>query len=732
MTKEILKITGMHCASCARIVEKNLSKEQGIKSAEVNFATEKAEIKYDSSIINPDKIRKIVIDSGYNVVDNFSEEKNDTKRQKEKAMKIELIVSSILTFPVFIRMFWMWMIPGEFLGVSMTNWVQHNLSFLVVFIFGWQFHSTAFKQLIKKQASMDTLVSLGTLAAHLYSVWAMFNNQHVYFESSATITSLILLGKFMELKSKNRASRAMEKLLELSAKKAIVLLDGKEIETDVDVIELNNIVVIKPGEKIALDGEIIFGETSIDESMLTGESLPVNKKIGDKIYSGTININGIIHLRVTKKSGETMLSQIIKTVEEAQNFKAPIQKLADKISGIFVPIVIIISLITFVGWMIATKNFEISMINAVAVLIIACPCALGIATPIAIMVGTSVGSNNGILIKSGENFEKAKKVDAVAFDKTGTLTEGKPTVTEIFSNNESWEIENKKSITDPLLQKIIKIGGSLAKNSNHPISKAIFNVSQEKNIELATMENFTEILGKGVSASCQTHKTKLFLGNLVLLKENNLVDENTEKMIKKYQDKPGTISFVVHGGIVLGGFIIKDRIKKSAKEAIQKIKSLNLEPILISGDNRITTKAVAKELGIEKYFSEVLPQDKQKEIKKIQAMGKKIIFVGDGINDAPSLIQADLGIAMGSGTDIAKESGDIIIIKNDPLKVYEAIKLSQKTFAIIKQNLFWAFFYNVLAIPLAVAGMVNPMIGALAMAFSDVTVIGNSLRIYKK
>jgi len=723
MKKINVKIRGMHCASCANNISKNLKKTDGINSANVNFSTESATVEYSENKIDENKIKKIVKDTGYEVVEEaHNENHHDHEDKNEKKLKWKVIISVILTLPVLVRMFWMWEVPGELWGISLTNWIQHDLTFLVVFIFGWQFHKNAFKGLMRLQADMDMLISIGTLAAYFYSLYSMFTGGHLYFESAATITSLILLGRLMEQKTKGRASRAMQKLMELGAKRARVLIDGKEVEKNLDEINIGEIFIVKPGEKVPLDGIIIKGNSNLDESMLTGESLPVYKQIGKEVFAATINKDGILKIRVTKKQEETMLAQIIKTVEEAQHFKAPMQKLADKIASIFVPVVIGISILTFAGWFLASGDIGNSIIYAVAVLVISCPCALGIATPIAIMVGSSVGAREGILIKNGESFEKAKNIDTIVFDKTGTLTEGKPKVQEVLVNKN----------LDFSIEKVIKIAASLAKNSDHPLSRSVVEYAKTKNTELINVADFQEITGRGVAGKCQEHETEILLGNLKLLEEKKIEIRWAVETEEKYKKEGGTILFVAHGDKVVGSLFITDEIKKDAFQAIQKVKDMGIEPIIISGDNKYAVITVAQALGVKKYFAEVLPQNKQKEVKKLQDKGKRVIFAGDGINDAPALVQANLGIAMASGTDIAKESGDIIIMKNEPLKIAEAIELSRKTFRTIKQNLFWAFFYNILAIPLAIAGFVSPMIAALAMSFSDLTVIGNSLRIYRK
>lgn len=727
MKKEILKISDMHCASCASNISRNLQKEPGIKSADVNFTLARAIVNFDEKLIDLNQIEKVIEATGYHVDkstgahDSTAQKSLTEKRNKEIKERNISIIAILLTLPVFVRMFWHWEIPGQILNVSNTSWLVILLTAIVVFYFGRSFHRTTFLLLLKKQTNMDTLISIGTLSAFFYSVYALFAGGDMYFDSAATITSLILLGHYLELKTKNRASRAMEKLMELGVKKASVLNDkGETIETDINEVKVDDIILVKPSEKIPLDGIIIEGASSTDESMLTGESLPVNKKINDSVYGATINLNGILKIKVTKISTETALAQIIRTVEETQSFKAPIQRLADQIASVFVPVVIVISFSTFITWYFLTQNFAIALINAVAVLIISCPCALGIATPIAIMVGTSVGAKNGILIKDGESFEKAKKIDTVVFDKTGTLTEGAPKVQEIISLNNFPE------------DRILKIAASLGTNSEHPLSKAIVKKALEQKIELTKVADFKELAGKGMTGKCVSHNEKISLGNLELLRDGNFKIEILNTILDKQKESGNSINFVTHGNVVVGAIVLADEIKANAKSAIEKIKKMGLEVIMLSGDNENVARVVSQKIGITNFLAGVLPQGKQQEIKKLQSQNKKVVFVGDGINDAPSLIQADLGIAMGSGTDIAKEAGNIIIMKNDPEKIVEALKLSQKTFSVIKQNLFWAFFYNVLAIPLAALGLVNPIIGAIAMGLSDVTVIGNSLRIYKK
>jgi len=487
-------------------------------------------------------------------------------------------------------------------------------------------------------------------------------------------------------------------------------------------VKIGDILLVKPSEKIPLDGEIVAGVSSVDESMLTGESLPVEKKLGEKVYGATINQDGVIKIRVTQISEGTVLAQIIKTVEEAQMSKAPIQKLADKISGIFVPIIIIIAFGTFFFWNLFSGNISLSIINAVAVLVIACPCALGLATPTAIMVGTGRGAKKGILFKTGESFERAKKISIVVFDKTGTLTEGKPEVKKIIVNPGENFLE----------EQVLKIAASLAINSQHPISGAINNYVKEKDIVLARLEEIKEEKGKGLSAKCQEHKTNLLLGNKKLLEDYGVDLTWVENILNEENQTDGSYLFVAHDGKVIGAIVVADKARAEAKKVIEKIKKMKIAIAMITGDSKKTAKIIGKELGIEKIIAEVLPDEKSKEIKKLQEDDEVVIFVGDGINDAPSLVQADLGIAMGSGTDIAKEAGQIILLENNLEKVVEAIEISKITFRTVEQNLFWAFIYNIVTIPLAAFGFLSPTIAAGAMSLSSVSVVLNSLRIYRK
>ncbi len=594
---------------------------------------------------------------------------------------------------------------------------MHDLAFVVVFIIGWQFHKGMFLQLKSLRSNMDTLISVGTLSAYFYSLYAMFTNQHVYFETAATIITLILLGKYLEEKSKGRASTAIKQLLSLGVKQAIVLENGNELKKDIAEIIIGDIILVKPGEKIPLDGEIVDGTTSIDESMLTGESMPVSKILGDMVYGATINNQGVIEVKVNKIGKDTVLSQIIKLVEDAQSSKAPIQKLADKVSGIFVPVVIIISILTFVVWFwLLSAGFETSLINAVAVIVIACPCALGLATPTAIMVGSGKGAANGILIKDSQSLEIAHKVDAVVFDKTGTLTEGKPSITDINTTSHKFSTSE-----------LMSLACSLESASEHSLALAFTSYSKENNIDLQKASNVEVIQGKGLKGNISSKQ--VYIGNTKLLDDLKISPNAVYQVaFENYASQAKTPMYFVAENEVVGVIAVADIIRSTSKQAIEKLQK-DTDVYMLTGDHKLTAKAIAKQLGIKKVIAEVLPDQKVEQIKKLQSKGKIVAFVGDGINDAPALTLADLGIAIGSGTDIAMESGNIVLMKSDPNSVKSAIDLSKKTFKTIKQNLFFAFIYNVVAIPLAAMGFLNPMIAAAAMSLSSVSVVTNSIRI---
>lgn len=710
-----LKIQGMHCASCALNIEKTIKKNSGVKNASVNYANNQARVEFDPAKVSQNEIEELVSQAGdYRVI---SPEDDDADLVLTKKAYHRFLWSLILTLPFFITMFYMPSFEVSLWGISLENWIMHDLAFVVVFIIGWQFHKGMLLQLRQFKANMDTLISIGTLAAYFYSLYAMFAGRHVYFETAAAIITLILLGKYLEEKSKGRASMAIKQLLSLGAKQATVLEGGREIKKDIKDIKIDDVVLVKPGEKIPLDGEVIEGETAIDESMLTGESIPMDKKIGDKVYGATINGQGLIRVKINKVGKDTVLSQIIKLVEDAQGSKAPIQKLADKISGIFVPIAILISILTFVVWyFLADVGLEASLINAVAVIVIACPCALGLATPTAIMVGSGKGAANGILIKDSQSLEIAHKIDAVVFDKTGTLTEGRPKVIDIYVD--------EKKISD---KEIMTLACSLEAGSEHSLALAFADYAQKNNIKLKSIAGVEAIKGKGLKGMVDNQK--IYLGNGTLLKNLKIdIDYMYKEAFDKYASEGKTPIYFVNNFQVLGVIAVADIIRETSKAAIAKLQKTT-EVYMLTGDHKLTAQAIAKQLGIKNVVAEVLPDQKVKEIKKLKGQGKIVAFVGDGINDAPALTLADLGMAIGSGTDIAMESGNIVLMKNDPMAVVSAIKLSKKTFTTIKQNLFFAFIYNVIAIPLAALGLLSPMIAAAAMSLSSVSVVTNSLRI---
>ena len=719
MKKTTLLISGMTCSSCARLNENVIQEAEGVLSAYVNIATNKAKIEYDENILSVKDIIEAIKKAGYQAEvegESISDHRDHSQIKANKAF-LRFIGSLAFTLPVFTMMFGEFKSGFKLLNIDMIMWGFGLLTAIVVFGFGLHFHINAFKKLRRFTFNMDSLVSMGTLTAFIYSTWAMLNGLHVYFEAAAAIITLINLGKWLEARSMGRASQALQKLLELGVKKARVIRGDKELEIPVEEIKINDILHVKPGEKIALDGVVVEGKTIIDESMLTGESIPVAKKEGDEVFGATINQNGNIKIKITKIGKDTILAQIIKMVEEAQGSKAPIQKLADTISGIFVPIVIAIALITFTAWYLITFDITTSILPAVAVLVIACPCALGLATPTAIMVGTGTGAKNGILIKNGETLEKSNKIDVVVFDKTGTLTQGKPQVTDVIP----FDFEEKK---------LLKIATSLSKLSNHPLSQTIARFGKAKNVEITELIDFKEVSGKGIKAKCKKYQTILRLGNQKFIREQGIGFDNArQKVIDELSRDGKTPLCISHGDQLVGIFGLMDTLKEDAISAIQDLRKLNIKVAMLTGDHKQTAQAIADKLSIQNVIAEVLPQDKSKEVKKLQEQDKKVAFVGDGINDAPALAQADLGIAMGTGTDIAIETGSIVLMQGTPGKVVTAIRLSQRTFRTIKQNLFWAFIYNTIGIPIAALGLLNPIFASLAMSMSSVSVIGNSLRI---
>lgn len=710
MKKETIHISDMHCASCALSNEKVLKKIKGVTNASVNFPKSQAVVEFDEKMVDISQLEKAIVNNGYSV---SAEKKDDHIKHKEHQAELaRFIIAAVLSLPAFLAMFWHFSLPGEFIGINSWDWLIIALTTIVIFGPGWAFHQGMVKQTLKFKANMDSLISFGTLAAYFFSLWAMFNGKMSYFDSASTIIAIVLLGRYLEARSTGKASSAIEKLMHLGVRKARVIKNGQEEEIEISQVNINDILLVKPGEKIPLDGEIVEGSTSFDESMLTGESIPVDKVVGDNVFGATINQQGAIKMKVTKTGEKTILSQIIKMVESAQMSKAPVQKMADQISGIFVPIILLIAALTFIIWkFFLGAPIETAIINMVAVLIISCPCALGIATPTAIMVGTGKGASRGILIKGGQYLERAKKIDTIIFDKTGTLTKGEPEVIDIV-------LVPGLTIKD---QELLQIIASAESYSEHPIAKAIVKKAKEEGLKFLEVKNFKAVAGLGLEA--EVNNNKISIGN------SKFITNSGNLPVSQLEGQGKTVILVNINNKLAGLIAVADALRPTAKKAIDILKQKNIQTIMISGDNQKTAQYIADQLGMDKVIAEVMPNDKAREVKKLQDQKQIVAFVGDGINDAPALVQSDLGIAIGTGTEVAIEAGGIVLITGDPIKAVEAVVLARRTFTTIKQNLFWAFFYNILAIPLAAAGFLNPMIAAAAMGLSDVFVVGNSLRI---
>lgn len=729
-----LPVGGMTCASCVARVEKVLNKIEGIENAQVNFATEKVSFNVKDKNFDLKKASDELEKFGYSLNINSLNE-NSLSGVKNSSSEEEIVendelskdfrLALILTIPVFIISMFSGFIHGWPLNDDYTNKILLILTTPILFIPGKRFFKVFWSNLKHLSFEMNSLVAIGTGAAYSYSAFATLFPEliskngiipHVYFDTVGVIITLILMGKVLEDRAKKKTNSAIKKLIELKPKEATILENGKEFKIPLNQLVLGQSVIVKPGEKIPADGKIINGFSTVDESMITGESIPIEKNAGSKVIGGSINKNGTFVFNITALGDNSVLGQIIKLVEDAQGSKAPIQKLADKIAGVFVPAVIGVAIITFFSWLIfdIEHSFVISMINSVAVLIIACPCALGLATPTAIMVGTGLGANKGILIKNGESLEIAHKLTTIVLDKTGTITEGNPVVSDFITFNMQQS-------------ELLSIVGSIEKRSQHPIAEAIVKYAESNNVKYYEIESFNNIDGFGISAI--VNKNMVIAGNKNLMEQYSISMSVIEKKYEEFTSSGKSIVFVAINGELKGLISIEDPIKTTTKSAVEQIKNLGLDIIMVTGDNKRTAKSIADKIGIDNYFAEVLPEGKSEIIKELQQKGKIVAMVGDGINDAPALVNADLGIAIGTGTDVAIESSDITLIKGDLHDVVSAIKISNKTINTIKQNLFWAFIYNVIGIPLAAFGILNPMIGALAMSFSSVSVISNSLRL---
>ena len=730
-------VEGMTCASCVARVEKAISKIEGIKNVTVNFASEKASFEYDPDTTDLKDIKNIVEEAGYKIDINEetttekktgNQDVEDQHSAYESKLKKDFIFSLIMTIPILIISMGMSfetfreIIP---LSTDQFNKVLLLLTIPVIFIPGKRFFEIFWNNLKYFSVDMNSLVAIGTGTAFLFSTLVTLfpelilqpgNEPHVYFDTAVVIITLILMGRWLESRAKSKANTAIKKLMGLKPKTALIKRNGKEVEIEIDKLQKKDIVIVKPGGKIPADGIIVSGNSVLDESMITGESRPVEKTKGDNVIGGTINKTGSFEFEITETGDNSVLGQIIKMVEEAQGSKAPIQNLADKVAAIFVPAVVGAAILTFILWLIfgGTNALNIGLINFVAVLIIACPCALGLATPTALMVGTGKGAQLGILIKNGSSLELAHKINTVIFDKTGTITKGEPTVTDIFTN----EITENELLT---------FVASVENKSEHPIAESIVKYAKEKNLNLTETESFKSLTGQGISA--------IIDGKLIIIGNKKLMDDYSTKTdkfkneIEKLSSEGKTIIFINIDGELKGLLGIEDPIKSDSREAIEKLKEMGIKTVMITGDNFSTAENIAKRIGIDSFEAEVMPDDKANAVKKYQSNNEVVAMVGDGINDAPALAQSDVGIAIGSGTEIAMETGSVVLMSGNLEGVIGAVKLSKRTISIIKQNLFWAFIYNTIGIPLAALGLLNPMFAAFAMSMSSVSVVSNSLRL---
>ena len=704
-------VDGMTCASCALRIERVLGKQDGVETAIVNYAGHEARAEVGPDV-DVEALRAAVAKIGYEIdpVVAGEERVSVTERYDEEVayQRKNLIGAAGLTVPVFLL--------AMFGPEEMWNFaLQAILTTVVVFGFGWQFHKATWKQVTSLSPAMDTLVSVGTITAWAYSLYAMFEGSAVFFDTAAMITTLILLGRFFEARAKGRASRAITKLLELGAKQARVVRDGSEVMVDVGDVMVGDSVVVLPGEKIPTDGRVTIGSSSVDESMLTGESMPVEKVPGDDAFGATINQQGRLEIEVLKVGDATALAQIVRLVEDAQATKAPVQRLADRVSAVFVPTVLVIAAVVFVAWMVVSGgDLPVALRNAVAVLIIACPCAMGLATPTAIMVGSGRGAELGVLFKNAEVFERARSIDVVVFDKTGTLTRGAMTLTDV--------------VTDDNEEHFLALAGSVEAASEHPIGKAVALGAEERDVELSIPTDFSALRGQGVLGTVDD--VEVTVGKPKLMAERGLqIPDRYSDAMERIEIAGNTAFLVGWHGTVQGAIGVADTVRASSAQAISALKDMGVDVVMLTGDNRRTAETIASEIGITNVIAEVLPGDKAEEIRRLQHDGHSVGFVGDGINDAPALTQADLGMAVGSGTDVAIEAGDVVLMSGDPMLAVTSIRLARRTFSTIKENLYWAFGYNTAAIPLAALGFLNPMIAAGAMAFSSVSVVTNSLRL---
>ncbi|WP_414051903.1 heavy metal translocating P-type ATPase [Macrococcus animalis] len=714
-----LDVMGMTCAACSSRIEKVLNKQPEIKSATVNLTTEEAAIDYYPGNLDTQAIIERIRKLGYDAkVKASDEDKVSMKANELKKKKYKLIISALLSLPLLLTM--LTHLFGIHLPhIFMNPWFQLAFAFPVQFIIGWQFYDGAYKNLRSGGANMDVLVALGTSAAFFYSVYEgikTINNPdympHLYFETSAVLITLILFGKYLEARAKSQTTNALSSLLNLQAKEARVIRNNEEVMIPVENVVVGDTLIIKPGEKVPVDGEIVKGNTSIDESMLTGESIPVEKTVGSSVFGATMNNNGSITIRATKVGRDTALQSIVKIVEQAQGSKAPIQRLADIIAGYFVPVVIGIAIITFAIWMIfATPGqFEPAIVAAIAVLVIACPCALGLATPTSIMVGTGRAAEAGILFKGGEHLERTHEIDTIVLDKTGTITKGEPEVTDFTGDKEA----------------LLYLASS-EQASEHPLATAIVKYAKDKQLTLLETTQFNAIPGHGIETVIEDHQ--VLIGNRKLMTDNVIDIQDAMEQMKAFEIEGKTAMLIAIDNKLRGIVAVQDTVKPTAKQAIQELKDMNINVVMLTGDNKVTANAIAKSVGITEVIAEVLPEDKANKIKALQADGRKVAMVGDGVNDAPALALADIGIAIGTGTEVAIEAADVTILGGELMLIPEAIKISHATIRNIKQNLGFAFGYNILGIPVAALGLLAPWIAGAAMALSSVSVVSNALRL---
>ena len=731
------KVEGMSCSACANRVERITKKIDGVESANVNFATEKLTVRVDAEKVRYSDIKLAVDKAGFKLIKEEDQIKEVSKKKDEsKILLNRFIFSLIFTVPLLI------ISMGHMVGMplpSIIDPMKNPLNFALVqlvltipvMVAGYKFYKIGYKNLFKLSPNMDSLIAIGTSAAVAYGLFAIYKilngkthyAMHLYFESAVVILTLITLGKYLEAVSKGKTSEAIKKLMGLAPKTATIIKNGKEVSIPIEEVIVGDIILVKPGEKLPVDGEIIEGSTSIDESMLTGESIPVEKNIGSTVIGASINKAGFIKYKATKVGKDTALAQIVKLVEEAQGTKAPIAKMADIIAAYFVPTVMALAIIAAVGWLIAGESTVFALTIFISVLVIACPCALGLATPTAIMVGTGKGAENGVLIKGGEALETTYKIDTIVFDKTGTITEGKPKVTDIICNGIKEE-------------EVLVLAASAEKGSEHPLGEAIVREAEDRSLEFKSLEHFKAVPGHGIEVTIEGKD--ILLGNKKLMIENNINIESLHVESDRLATEGKTPMYIAINNKLSGIIAVADTVKENSKAAIEELKKMNVNVAMITGDNKKTAEAIAKSVGIDIVLAEVLPEDKANEVKKLQKQNRKVAMVGDGINDAPALVQADVGIAIGSGTDVAIESADIVLMKSDLKDVVTAIRLSKATIKNIKENLFWAFGYNVLGIPVAMGvlhifggPLLNPMIAAAAMSFSSVSVLLNALRLKK-